>query len=115
MKERFAIAPEDVPSLLKSEYDVTKNASQYTLKELTLVDEVQRLIGAKRLVPTVRSQCHRTAFQLNHTNAVRASIDTNLCLISEVLKDDDLETKELEGAPRWCEPRAQGVPNVQGP
>ena len=98
-----------MPTLLRAEYDPRPVAARYTLKELTLVDEVQRLISAKRLVPTVRTQCHRTAFQLAHTNAVRASIDTNLCLINEVQPDarDDAQYAGVEeakdGAPRCAE------------
>ena len=87
-----------------------RRRQRYTLKELALVDEVQRLISAKRLVPTVRTQCHRTAFQLAHTNAVRASIDTNLCLINEVQPDArDAAVEEAgveeakDGAPRCAE------------
>lgn len=56
------------------------------MKDLSLIAEVQRLISAKGLVPTVRAQCHRTAFQ---ARAVRAVCDTNLCLINEV-QDGDL-------------------------
>ena len=98
VKERFAIAPEHVAKLLDGTFDPAEAATPLSAKELQLLDEVRRLISAKGLVPTVRSQCHRTAFQLSHTNAVRASIDTNLCLISEVQGEDPLEAAK---EPRW--------------
>ncbi|KAH8046267.1 D-xylose 1-dehydrogenase [Aureococcus anophagefferens] len=51
--------------------------------------------------------CHRTAFQLSHTNAVRASIDTNLCLISEVQGEDPLEAAK---EPRWYRDASKNIP-----
>mmetsp|Transcript_29232 Transcript_29232/g.94304 ORF Transcript_29232/g.94304 Transcript_29232/m.94304 type:complete len:754 (-) Transcript_29232:525-2786(-) len=96
VKERFAVAPDQVPKLLAGRFDVDahlrekqkkKQGEDATLlqqRERRLVTEVLQLISTKRLVPTVRSQCTRCAFQLEHTNAVRASVDTNLCLISEL-------------------------------
>uniref|UniRef100_A0A7S3JV42 SPX domain-containing protein n=1 Tax=Aureoumbra lagunensis TaxID=44058 RepID=A0A7S3JV42_9STRA len=94
VKERFAIAPEQVPLLLRGDFDAHAHEnklrshgtkSEAAIKyETKLVDEIAQLIRTKRLVPTVRSQCSRCAFQLPHTNAVRASVDTNLCLINEV-------------------------------
>jgi len=94
VKERFNIKPEDVPLLLNGEYDVDAHVQRQRLGgkkseaairgERILMDEVTQLIATKGLVPTVRSQCMRVAFQLAHTNAVRVSMDSNLCLISEV-------------------------------
>ncbi|KAJ8598172.1 hypothetical protein CTAYLR_007356 [Chrysophaeum taylorii] len=94
VKERFAIPPEQVPKLLRGDFDADafeasaraagKKSDAVIRKERQLVDEITQLISTKRLVPTVRSQCMRCAFQQEHTNAVRASVDTNLCLISEV-------------------------------
>ena len=102
VKERFRVPPQDVPSLLRAEYAPPPGMSE---PERRLAQEVQTLIGAKRLVPTVRSQCHRTAFQLPHTNAVRASIDTNLCLINEVQRGDDHD------AARWYRDAHQSIPS----
>lgn len=48
-----------------------------------LVREVTQVIGSKQLVPTVRTQCMRTAFQIPFDATVRISLDTNLCMISE--------------------------------
>ena len=107
VKERFAIAPEHVAKLLDGTFDPAEAATTLSAKELQLLDEVRRLISAKGLVPTVRSQCHRTAFQLSHTNAVRASIDTNLCLISEVQGEDPLEAAK---EPRWYRDASKNIP-----
>jgi len=49
----------------------------------TLVREITQVIASKQLVPTVRTQCMRTAFQIPFDATVRISLDTNLCMISE--------------------------------
>ncbi len=49
----------------------------------TLVREVTQVIASKQLVPTMRTQCMRTAFQIPFDATVRVSLDTNLCMISE--------------------------------
>ena len=58
-----------------------------TAKEIeeweTLVREVSQVIVSKQLVPTMRTQCMRTAFQIPFDATVRVSLDTNLCMISE--------------------------------
>lgn len=48
-----------------------------------LVREITQVIVSKQLVPTVRTQCMRTAFQIPFDATVRISLDTNLCMISE--------------------------------
>ena len=48
-----------------------------------LVREVTQVCVSKQLVPTVRTQCMRTAFQIPFDATVRVSLDTNLCMISE--------------------------------
>jgi uncharacterized membrane protein YidH (DUF202 family) len=48
-----------------------------------LVREVTQVISSKQLVPTMRTQYMRTAFQIPFDNTVRATLDTNLCMISE--------------------------------
>lgn len=48
-----------------------------------LVREITQVIAVKQLVPTVRTQCMRTAFQIPFDATVRVSLDTNLCMISE--------------------------------
>jgi hypothetical protein len=48
-----------------------------------LVREITQVCVSKQLVPTVRTQCMRTAFQIPFDATVRISLDTNLCMISE--------------------------------
>lgn len=48
-----------------------------------LVREITQVIASKQLVPTMRTQCMRTAFQIPFDATVRISLDTNLCMISE--------------------------------
>ena len=49
----------------------------------TLVREITQVISSKQLVPTMRTQYMRTAFQIPFDATVRVSLDTNLCMISE--------------------------------
>jgi VTC domain/Domain of unknown function (DUF202) len=49
----------------------------------TLASEIMQVIASKQLVPTMRTQCMRTAFQIPFDATVRISLDTNLCMISE--------------------------------
>ena len=49
----------------------------------SLAREVVQVIGSKRLIPTMRTQYMRTAFQIPFDATVRISLDTNLCMISE--------------------------------
>lgn len=49
----------------------------------TLVREMIQVVQAKQLVPTMRTQYMRTAFQIPFDATVRISLDTNLCMISE--------------------------------
>jgi uncharacterized membrane protein YidH (DUF202 family) len=48
-----------------------------------LVREITQVISSKQLVPTMRTQYMRTAFQIPFDATVRISLDTNLCMISE--------------------------------
>lgn len=49
----------------------------------TLVTEVCQAINSKQLVPTLRTQYMRTAFQIPFDATVRISLDTNLCMLTE--------------------------------
>jgi uncharacterized membrane protein YidH (DUF202 family) len=49
----------------------------------TLSREITQVISSKQLVPTMRTQYMRTAFQIPFDATVRVSLDTNLCMISE--------------------------------
>ena len=48
-----------------------------------LAREITQAISSKQLVPTMRTQYMRTAFQIPFDATVRVSLDTNLCMISE--------------------------------
>lgn len=48
-----------------------------------LCREITQAISSKQLVPTMRTQYMRTAFQIPFDATVRVSLDTNLCMISE--------------------------------
>ena len=48
-----------------------------------LTREITQAISSKQLVPTMRTQYMRTAFQIPFDATVRVSLDTNLCMISE--------------------------------
>lgn len=48
-----------------------------------LVREMVQVVQVKQLVPTMRTQYMRTAFQIPFDATVRISLDTNLCMISE--------------------------------
>ena len=59
-----------------------------------LVTEICQVCVSKQLVPTMRTQCMRTAFQIPFDATVRVSLDTNLCMISE-------RGYDLEGMKVW--------------
>lgn len=61
-----------------------KGKSEKEIEEWeTLVREITQVCVSKQLVPTMRTQCMRTAFQIPFDATVRVSLDTNLCMISE--------------------------------
>ena len=69
----------------KREEMIAKGKSQKEVDEWEkLVREITQVIASKQLVPTCRTQCMRTAFQIPFDATVRVSLDTNLCMISEV-------------------------------
>lgn len=83
----------DVKKILNDEYPIAekrkemkkkKGATEAELDEWeTLVREMVQVVQTKQLVPTMRTQCMRTAFQIPFDATVRISLDTNLCMISE--------------------------------
>ena len=63
---------------------LAKGKSQKEVDEWEqLVREITQVCVSKQLVPTCRTQCMRTAFQIPFDATVRISLDTNLCMISE--------------------------------
>lgn len=59
-----------------------------------LVREMLQVVQVKQLVPTMRTQYMRTAFQIPFDATVRISLDTNLCMISE-------RGYDTEGGAKW--------------
>jgi uncharacterized membrane protein YidH (DUF202 family) len=81
-----------VQQVLTNTYPIAQQRAEMlakgkSLKEVdeweTLVREITQVCVSKQLVPTVRTQCMRTAFQIPFDATVRISLDTNLCMISE--------------------------------
>ena len=115
VKERFVVTPDEVLPLLRGEFDPrAPRKKPYAPHELALCDEVQGLIARKHLVPTIRSQCHRVAYQLAHSNSVRCSIDTNLTLVNEIQKAEfdplDDHTRKEPTLLRWYRDATKGIP-----
>lgn len=63
-----------------------------------LVREMIQVVQTKQLVPTMRTQYMRTAFQIPFDNTTRISLDTNLCLISE--RGYDTQVRQALGRAR---------------
>jgi len=93
VKERFMVDESEVKSVLNDTYPVAKKREEISSKKgttramvdnwETLVREMVQVVQSKQLVPTMRTQYMRTAFQIPFDATVRVSLDTNLCLISE--------------------------------
>eukprot|EP00531_Pseudo-nitzschia_arenysensis_P020290 CAMPEP_0116146126 /NCGR_PEP_ID=MMETSP0329-20121206/16995_1 /TAXON_ID=697910 /ORGANISM="Pseudo-nitzschia arenysensis, Strain B593" /LENGTH=722 /DNA_ID=CAMNT_0003641847 /DNA_START=157 /DNA_END=2325 /DNA_ORIENTATION=+ len=92
VKERFTVDESEVHQVLTNTYPIEekkqamlkKGKSQAECDEWeTLVREITQVCVSKQLVPTVRTQCMRAAFQIPFDATVRISLDTNLCMISE--------------------------------
>lgn len=63
---------------------VAKGANSDEQKRYTeLWTDIQKVVDAKQLKPMVRTQYMRTEFQIPFDSAVRASLDTNICMIKE--------------------------------
>ena len=67
-----------------------------------LVTEVCQAINSKQLVPTLRTQYMRTAFQIPFDATVRISLDSNLCMLTE--------TGRLGNQDRWFRDPSKPVP-----
>jgi len=92
VKERFIVDASEVPLVMTNRYPIARKKREMlesgkSQKEADdweqLVREVTQVIASKQLVPTCRTQCSRTAFQIPFDATVRVSLDTNLCMISE--------------------------------
>ena len=92
VKERFTVDESEVHQVLTNTYPIEEKKNAMLAKGKskaecdeweTLVREITQICVSKQLVPTVRTQCMRTAFQIPFDATVRISLDTNLCMISE--------------------------------
>lgn len=113
VKERFTINEKQVLSLLSGTFNVeeerrkliAKNKSEEEVAEwYELVQEITQAINSKQLIPTVRTQYMRTAFQIPFDASVRISLDTNLLMLTE-------RTKEQLNGSRWYRDPTSPVPS----
>ena len=102
-------------SLINGTFDINaeidrmkaKGKSESDIKEWTdLATEVKQAISSKQLIPTLRTQYMRTAFQIPFDATVRISLDTNLCMIKE-------RVEEVEKGKRWYRDPHADIPLQQ--
>jgi SPX domain protein involved in polyphosphate accumulation len=113
VKERFTINEKQVLSLLSGNFNI-EDEKQKLIKKgkceedvaewYQLVQEICQAINSKQLIPTVRTQYMRTAFQIPFDASVRISLDTNLLMITE-------RTKEQLNGTRWFRDPTSPVPS----
>ena len=112
VKERFIVKADQVPSILRGDFDIQKEQermrdkgkSEADIEEYTqLALEVLQAINSKQLEPTMRTQYMRTAFQIPFDATVRISLDTNLCMICE-------RTEDVISGTRWYRDPSVPVP-----
>jgi hypothetical protein len=94
VKKKTAHLPSQPPThfLLTLKMHLNQNAHQAKGKDedalrdwTSLYNEVSEALQAKQLVPWLRTQYMRVAFQIPFDATVRVSLDTNLCMIMEDL------------------------------
>ncbi|KAL7501630.1 hypothetical protein ACHAWT_010646 [Skeletonema menzelii] len=93
VKERFTVDESEVKQVLNDKYPIDEKRTEMQSKKGATADEVEdwetlvremiQVVQVKQLVPTMRTQYMRTAFQIPFDATVRISLDTNLCMISE--------------------------------
>ncbi len=112
VKERFIVKENQVVPLLQGQYNIhaeserlkAKGKSEEEIQEwYDLASEVVQAINSKQLLPTMRTQYMRTAFQIPFDATVRVSLDTNLTMICE-------RTKETLNGERWYRDPNVAVP-----
>lgn len=96
VKERFIINEKQVLDLLSGTFNIDAERAKLLAKGKNteevndwyqLVQEITQAINSKQLIPTIRTQYMRTAFQIPFDATVRISLDTNLLMITERTKD----------------------------
>eukprot|EP00605_Chrysophyceae_sp_TOSAG23-4_P000702 GSChrysophyteH1.ASY1.ANO1.786.1 assembled CDS len=112
VKERFMVNEEQVLPLLRGDFNVQEQAqamrdlgkSDEQVEEwLVLADEICDAIVSKQLLPVMRTQYMRTAFQVPFDATVRISLDTNLSMIVD-------RTKETANMSAWYRDPSNPVP-----
>jgi len=102
VKERFTVKEKEVQQIMNNTYPIEQKMAEMLENGVnqadaedweSLVREVTQVIETKQLVPTMRTQYMRTAFQIPFDATVRISLDTNLCMISE--RGYDLKNKTV--------------------
>ncbi len=93
VKERFIVDEWQVLPFLGGEYDFEKAEAEMREKPGATEESIDswhqlsiqclQAITSKQLVPTVRTQYMRTAYQIPYDATVRISLDTNLNMINE--------------------------------
>jgi len=93
VKERFTVDESEVKQVLNDKYPIDEKRKEMQSKKgatddevddwETLVREMIQVVQVKQLVPTMRTQYMRTAFQIPFDATVRISLDTNLCDFGE--------------------------------
>ena len=115
VKERFIVKESDVQSIMNGTFDRVKHRNKMmdsgkSAEEIAdwelLVREITQAIDTKLLVPTMRTQYMRTAFQIPFDATVRVSLDTNLCMISE-------RGYDLENGKRWHRDPSVPIQNTE--
>ncbi|EOB15164.1 Vacuolar transporter chaperone 4 [Nosema bombycis CQ1] len=88
-KLRFQIYEKDLVKFLNGEdvYSKVKEINKENVKDL--YEEIQFTIRKLKLKPVVRTFYKRQAYQLKNNNKVRISIDTDLCMIKEKIKENE--------------------------
>eukprot|EP00697_Spironema_sp_BW2_P005750 gnl/Spiro4/18016_TR9618_c0_g1_i1.p1 gnl/Spiro4/18016_TR9618_c0_g1~~gnl/Spiro4/18016_TR9618_c0_g1_i1.p1 ORF type:complete len:703 (+),score=189.83 gnl/Spiro4/18016_TR9618_c0_g1_i1:136-2109(+) len=98
VKERFSLPLKRVMPFLHREYAIAtrvekmraRGTRESELEALTtLSTEILNAVESKQLVPKLRTQCMRTAFQIPFDPTVRISLDTNLCMMVEHAREGD--------------------------
>ena len=92
VKERFTLPESQVVAFMRGQLSVDavavamldRNKSQVEVTEMrALFNEVAAVVTTKKLVPAVRTQYMRAAWQSDSSASVRISLDTDLCMLSE--------------------------------
>jgi len=83
-KDRFQIHSRNILPYLRGNLMINR----------PLEKEIQTIVNEKKLYPKIRTVYKRIAFQLNHTNKLRISLDVNLKLIREKTNHMEWFTEE---------------------